>query len=104
MTATATSPVNNRLTCSMAACVDETSTSRSSLQFGQSSQPEAGAGQPDGGTGDDDGDQQDEGDGGDGPVAPGRDPHADEATSWRRATLREVHPAPPSGLRYRANR
>ena len=39
MTATATSPVNRRLTCSIAACVDETSTSRSSLQFGQSSQP-----------------------------------------------------------------
>ena len=39
ITATATRPVNSRLTCSMAAWFDDTSTSRSSLQFGQSSQP-----------------------------------------------------------------
>ena len=31
--------VNSRLICSMAACFDETSTTVSSLQFGQSSQP-----------------------------------------------------------------
>lgn len=39
MTAMTTTPVNNRLTCSMAAWALDTSTNRSELQFGQSSQP-----------------------------------------------------------------
>ena len=39
MTASATSPVNSRLTCSMAEWFDDTSTKRWSLQFGQSSHP-----------------------------------------------------------------
>ena len=39
ITATATTPVNSRLICSIAACFDDTSISRSLEQFGQSSQP-----------------------------------------------------------------
>ena len=39
ITATATTPVNSRLTCSMAAWFDDTSMSCSSLQLGQSTQP-----------------------------------------------------------------
>ena len=39
MTPAATTPVKSRFTCSIAACPDDTSTRRSSLQFGQSSQP-----------------------------------------------------------------
>ena len=71
----------------MAACVDDTSTSRSSLQLRPVVAPEAGAGEAHGGAGDDDDDEQAEGDGRDGPVAPGRDPHAVEARSSDRPDL-----------------
>jgi hypothetical protein len=39
ITATATTPVNSRFTCSIAAWLLDTSMRRSSLQFGQSSHP-----------------------------------------------------------------
>ena len=39
MTATATTPVNSRFTCSMASCPLDTSTKRDSLHWGQSGQP-----------------------------------------------------------------
>ena len=54
--------------------------------------PEPGAGEAHRGAGHDDDDQQPEGDRRDGPVAPGRDPHADEATRHR------THRAPSATL------